>query len=370
MRAGCLKNSVDPSWLPFIQSKLFDQQSLHFHPNPNIIERLKKGREQQDTIKLAHRIRQLFQKTTDVAQLVAWKLHNFGAAETINETRTPLPTQLINWVKRYDLRSFLLWLPWLAIAQQEECLIYNEHVQRLPHFMNANLPTFASLPREAIYEMKVWSSQLWLRFKQPQLSLKNVFGASTGFEPMVSALALQCSTKSAMKTHTLEVGQFIEFIVPVKGMKHEYYVNCGRTNEMKMWSSQLLLRFKQSQIKPEKCFRGLNRIRTHGLCVSTAVLNQLNYEDPYFGSRPIYWVHRTCERNETYQYYGNCRHTNEMKMWSSQLCLRLNNRKLSPKNVFGASSGFEPVASALALQCSTNWVIMMLKLIYWTSLQD
>ena len=35
-------------------------------------------------------------------------------------------------------------------------------------------------------------------------------------------------------THTLGAGQFIEFIVPVKGMKHEYYVNCGHTNEMKM----------------------------------------------------------------------------------------------------------------------------------------
>ena len=32
----------------------------------------------------------------------------------------------------------------------------------------------------------------------------------------------------------------------------------------------------------------------------------------------------------------------------------LSNRKLSLKNVFGASSGFERMASALALQCSTN----------------
>ena len=27
----------------------------------------------------------------------------------------------------------------------------------------------------------------------------------------------------------------------------------------------------------------------------------------------IYWVHRTCERNETYQYYVNCGHTNEWR---------------------------------------------------------
>ena len=51
---------------------------------------------------------------------------------------------------------------------------------------------------------------------------------------MASALALQCSTNRAMKTHKLGAGQFIEFIVPVKGMKHEYYVNWGHTNEMKM----------------------------------------------------------------------------------------------------------------------------------------
>ena len=41
---------------------------------------------------------------------------------------------------------------------------------------------------------------------------------------------------------------------------------------MKMWSSQLWLRFKQSQIKPEKCLRGFNGIRTRGLCVMTRAI--------------------------------------------------------------------------------------------------
>ena len=45
----------------------------------------------------------------------------------------------------------------------------------------------------------MWSSQLWLRLKQSQSKP----GASTGIEPMASALALQCSTNWAMKTHTL-----------------------------------------------------------------------------------------------------------------------------------------------------------------------
>ena len=38
-------------------------------------------------------------------------------------------------------------------------------------------------------------------------------------------------------------------------------------------------------------FRDFNRIGTHSLCISAAVLYQLSYEDPYIGSRPICWVH-------------------------------------------------------------------------------
>ena len=33
-------------------------------------------------------------------------------------------------------------------------------------------------------------------------------------------------------THLLGAGQFVEFIVPVKGTRHEYYVKCGHTNEL------------------------------------------------------------------------------------------------------------------------------------------
>ena len=34
--------------------------------------------------------------------------------------------------------------------------------------------------------------------------------ATTGFEPMASALALQCSTNWALRTHTLRAGQYFE----------------------------------------------------------------------------------------------------------------------------------------------------------------
>ena len=90
-------------------------------------------------------------------------------------------------------------------------------------------------------EMKMWASQL----SNYKLSLKNVFGASTGFEPVASALALQCSTNWAMKTNMLGAGQFIELFYWViyrtreRNETYQYYVNCGHTNEIKMWSSQL-----------------------------------------------------------------------------------------------------------------------------------
>ena len=102
---------------------------------------------------------------------------------------------------------------------------------------------------------------------------------------------------------------------------YQYYVNCRHTNEVKMWSSQLWLQFKQSQIKPKKCFQGFNGIRARGLCVSAAVLHQRSYEDPYVGSRPIYWFYCTRERNETF--FGlicnclNCNHNCDDHIFTS-----------------------------------------------------
>ena len=50
-----------------------------------------------------------------------------------------------------------------------------------------------------------------------------------------------------MKTHTLEAGQFIEFINPWKEWNTEWNdVNCGNTNEMSMWPSQWIAIFGQA----------------------------------------------------------------------------------------------------------------------------
>ena len=50
---------------------------------------------------------------------------------------------------------------------------------------------------------------------------------------MPSALALQCSTNRAMKTHVLRAGQCVEFILTRKRNETENDdddVNCGNTN--------------------------------------------------------------------------------------------------------------------------------------------
>ena len=39
---------------------------------------------------------------------------------------------------------------------------------------------------------------------------KSFLGASTGFEPVASAFALQCSNSLVVKTHAVKAGQFIE----------------------------------------------------------------------------------------------------------------------------------------------------------------
>ena len=59
-------------------------------------------------------------------------------------------------------------------------------------------------------------------------------------------------------------------------------LNCRNTDEIKMWSSQLQLKFKQLQILARKRFQGFRGIRTFGLWVCAAVLYQLSY-------RPTYW---------------------------------------------------------------------------------
>ena len=71
-----------------------------------------------------------------------------------------------------------------------------------------------------------------------KLTWKTIFGTSTGFELMASALALQCSTNWAMETNTLEAlaDQSVELTLTRERNETEWRwcVNCGNTNWIQM----------------------------------------------------------------------------------------------------------------------------------------
>ena len=123
------------------------------------------------------------------------------------------------------------------------------------------------------------------QFKQLRKSpKKRVFGASTGFEPVASVLALQCCTSLSYED-PYTGGQPIYWVhQPVKGMKHRMKW-CER-REYK-WIEYVTIAVNRNLSNCEKArkkgFRGFNGIRTRGLCVSAAVL----YQPELW--RPIYW---------------------------------------------------------------------------------
>ena len=79
-------------------------------------------------------------------------------------------------------------------AQSEEWGVYSKIIRKESHFNE-----------DMIVAVVIVINQLEINPPPPK------FGTSTGFEPMTSVLALQCSTNWAMKTHALGEGQFVEF---------------------------------------------------------------------------------------------------------------------------------------------------------------
>ena len=60
---------------------------------------------------------------------------------------------------------------------------------------------------------------------------------------------------------------------------------------MKMRWSQWKLQFKQLQINPRKNFGTSTGFESMASAFALQCSNQLSYEDPYIGRRPICWVH-------------------------------------------------------------------------------
>ena len=75
-----------------------------------------------------------------------------------------------------------------------------------------------------IYESEEWSSQYIFQFKQlERRSVKNI-RASTGFEPVTSAIPVRCSTNWAMKPHIGYEINLLSSYLPVRNEMRWYEV--------------------------------------------------------------------------------------------------------------------------------------------------
>ena len=133
------------------------------------------------------------------------------------------------------------------------------------------------------------------QFKQLRKSPKKRedFGASTGFEPITSALALQCSTSLGYED-PYTGGRPIHWVhQPVRGMEHR--MKSCELREYK-WNESVTIalnrNLKYCKKSRKKGFRGFNGIRTRGLCVSAAVLYQPELWRPIHWRPANYWVHQ------------------------------------------------------------------------------
>ena len=170
-----------------------------------------------------------------------------------------------------------------------------------------------------------------------KVSPKNVFGASTGYEPMASALALQCSTNWAMKTNTLGTGQFVEFIVPLKGMR---YMNI-------MWTADIRMKWRCDH-------RSCNCDLSNRKVSAKNVFGASTGLEPMATAMITSFFHSHVRSSHNIHIYHNA--NAEAMGWDIRMKWRcdhrscncdLSNRKVSPKNVFGASTGFEPIATTM-----------------------
>ena len=123
-----------------------------------------------------------------------------------------------------------------------------------------------------------------------------------------------------------------------------------RSCTCKFYHLQILARKKKNKNKNRnktKQFRASTG-STNSPCLSAAVLFQLSYKDPYVVHRPIYRVHLWHELRE-YRWTGDVISQLHLQFKQLQILARKKKKK------FRASPGFEPMASALALQLALRW---------------
>ena len=90
-------------------------------------------------------------------------------------------------------------------------------------------------------QLKIWSSHLLDNLSNCLMNLKNS-GDSTGFEPMTSAMPVQCSNQLSYEVTQLRAGQFVGLMFSRERnvVWKKCYMKCGVWNQLKIWSSHLL----------------------------------------------------------------------------------------------------------------------------------
>ena len=114
------------------------------------------------------------------------------------------------------------------------------------------------------------------------------------------------------------------------------------------------------KIARKKVFQGFNGIRTRGLCIHAAVLYQLNYEDPYTGGRPIYWVHQPVKGMKHRMKWCELQ---EYK-WNAHVTIAVNRNlsdcKIAQKKVFQGFNGIQTCGLCLcaAVLYQLSWAFV------------
>ena len=90
-------------------------------------------------------------------------------------------------------------------------------------------------------QMKMWSLHLLDNLSNCLINLKNS-GDSTGFEPMSSAMPVQCSKQLSYELTQLRADQFVGLMFSRERnvVWKKCCMKCGVWNQMKMWSLHLL----------------------------------------------------------------------------------------------------------------------------------
>ena len=119
----------------------------------------------------------------------------------------------------------------------------------------------------------MWSSRLYLQLKQLQILARKKCSGRQRDSVEFKDFALQrCGAlpSELWRLRCLEQTNLSSSSLPVTGLNetwNEVDLNCGNTDKIEMWLTQLYLEFKQLRILGRKKFSG-NGIRIEGLCIA------------------------------------------------------------------------------------------------------